>query len=121
MKKLIILLSIVFFVAFAIADSPCTFIWDANSETDLAGYRIYFSDAPGDYVFGGSSSPNFLVEKPCAPGDQTCCTYIKASLGGGPGYYYVATAYDINGFESLPSNEVNNLPPGQVKNFKSFK
>lgn len=115
MKKIIlILLSIIFLASVVIADAPCTFTWEPNTEEDLAGYMIYFSEAPGDYTFGGEQSPNFLAKIECPPGDADCCTYTKGNLSG-PGYFFVATAYDTAGFESLPSNEVDNLPPGQVK------
>jgi hypothetical protein len=116
----------------AMADPACTFLWDANTEPDLAGYRIYFSGSPiyvtddvtGEVTvnctFGGSASPNFLAEIPCTANDTSCCTWSKPALSG-PGYFFCATAFDTDGFESLPSNEVNNLPPGQLKNFKLTK
>ena len=117
MKKLLIILAILLMASTAWADPPRTMQWDANTDADLAGYRIYFSENPGDYVFGGNSSPNFLAEIPCTANDTTCCEYNKPSLTG-TGYYYVCVAYDTDGFESVPSNEINSLPPGQVKNFK---
>jgi len=101
----------------AIADPPATMTWDPNTEPDLAGYRIYFTLTSGDYTFGGSSSQNFLADIPCPPNDVSCCIYNKPNLSG-PGYYFVATAYDTDGFESLPSNEINSLPPGKVKNLR---
>ena len=120
MKKLIVIL-IAFLlclsVGVAIADPPATMVWDPNSEPDLAGYRIYFTLEPGVYVFGGSGSQNFLVDIPCPPNDVSGCIYNKPNLTG-PGYFFVATAYDTDGFESLPSNEINSLPPGQVKNLR---
>lgn len=117
---LILAVALILFAVKAFADPPATFLWDANTETDLAGYRIYFTETPGSYTFGGNASPNFLAEIPCPPNTATCCTWAKPSLDG-PGFYYVATAYDTSGFESLPSNEVNSLPPGQVKNLKLTK
>ena len=101
----------------AFAEKDQGVAWDANTEPDLAGYRIYFTLDPGVYEFGGQASQNFLAEIPCPPNDDTCCIYNKPNLTG-PGYFFVATAYDTDGFESLPSNEINSLPPGQVKNFR---
>jgi hypothetical protein len=123
MKKLLAILAMAFFLALpfvAHADPPATMGWDANTEPDLAGYRIYFTLTPGEYVFGGASSQNFLVEIPCGPNDASCCIYNKPNLTGA-GYYFVATAFDTDGFESLPSNEINSLPPGQTKNLKWVK
>jgi len=97
-----------------------TFTWDANTEPDLAGYRIYFSDNSGQYTYGGNTSPNFLAEIPCTANDTSCTTWTAPSMSGA-GYWYVATAFDNEGFESGPSNELNSLPPGQVKNFKLNK
>ena len=91
--------------------------WSANSEIDLAGYRLYQSDTSDNYVFNDSTSPNLLIDIPCGPNDITCCTHTKMA-DSGPGKYYVVTAYDNNNNESLPSNEVETLPPGKVKNLK---
>ena len=122
MKKLLVaILAAMFFMAgTAFADPMATFGWDPNSEPDLAGYRIYYTSTPGEYQFGGFASPNFLAEITCAPGDAACCTYVKPNLSG-PGFFFVATAFDADGFESGPSNEINNLPPGMLKNFKWLK
>ena len=123
MKKLLVAIlavAVMFMAGTAYADPEATFAWDANTEPDLAGYRIYYTDVPGVYVFGGFESPNFLVEITAGPNDQTACTYVKPNLSG-PGFFFVATAFDTDGFESLPSNELNNLPPGVLKNFKWLK
>ena len=121
MKKLfLIILTALFLIGMAgpaMADPPATLAWDANTEPDLKGYRIYYTLDPGVYEFGGYGSPNFLVEIPCGPNDASCCIYNKPNLAGA-GYYFVATAFDTDGFESLPSNEINSLPPGQVKKFR---
>ena len=119
MKKLLLAILAVMFImsGTAMADPAATFGWDANSEPDLAGYRIYYTSVPGEYVFGGFASPNFLAEIAAAPNDQTACTYVKPNLSG-PGFFFVATAFDTDGFESLPSNEINNLPPGILKNLR---
>jgi len=69
---------------------------------------------------GGNASPNFLAEILCGPNDISCCTWSKPTLDG-PGYYYVCVAFDADGFESDPSNEINNLPPGKVKIFRFIK
>lgn len=117
MKKLFIILCILAMAFTAHAEPAKTFGWDANTEVDLAGYRIYQSDISGDYVFGGFGSPNFVAEITCGPNDSTCCEHTKVASPG-PGKWYVATAFDTYGNESLPSNEIESLPPGQVKNFK---
>ena len=100
----------------ACSEPAKTFGWDANTEPDLAGYRVYQSDVSGDYVFG-TASPNFVAEIPCGPSDDSCCEYIKAASGGA-GHWYVGTAFDAYGNESLPSNEIESLPPGQMMNFR---
>lgn len=66
--------------------------WDANTESDLAGYKVYFGTAPGTY---GS---------PIDAGNQT--TYTVTGLGTGT-FYFVVTAYNTSGAESNPSNEVS--------------
>lgn len=66
--------------------------WDPNSESDLAGYRVYFGTAPGVY---GS---------PINAGTQT--TYTVTGLGLGT-FYFAVTAYNTAGAESGLSREVS--------------
>ncbi|HNW60327.1 MAG TPA: fibronectin type III domain-containing protein [bacterium] len=66
--------------------------WDANTESDLAGYRIYYGVAPSVY-------PEMVDV-----GNVT--SYTIQNLTEGQTYYLVVTAYDRSGNESLPSTEV---------------
>ncbi len=69
-----------------------TLTWDPNSETDLAGYEIYY----------GTSSGNYLGK--IDVGNVT--TYTVNGLNLGVTYYLAATAYNTQGLESGYSNEV---------------
>ncbi|MGA2260075.1 MAG: dockerin type I domain-containing protein [Acidobacteriota bacterium] len=66
--------------------------WDPNSESDLAGYKVYYGKAPG--VYGA----------PISLGTQT--TYTVTGLAPGT-YYFAVTAYNTTGLESGFSNEVS--------------
>lgn len=78
-----------------------TFGWKANTETDLAGYKIHYGPAPRQY-------------------DKTvdCGNVTKFKVENIPDgmAYYAATAYDKSGNESDFSSEVAHdpkpLPPG---------
>lgn len=101
LKSLILAFLVVCFVisfaCFAWADSEVTFAWDANTEVDLQGYRLYRSDTSGGHVFGLS---NCIVEIPAG-------TEIATDPNVPDGtWYWVVTAFDGSGNESGPSNEV---------------
>jgi len=115
MKKLFIIAALTCLLVGPVsANDPVTFDqfdevrfeWDANSEPDLAGYRLYQSDASGQYVYGAA---NAIAEIPA--GTETCGP-IVFPVGT---HYFVLTAFDTEGFESEPSNEavaiVVNSPP----------
>ncbi len=74
-----------------------TLAWDANTENDLAGYKVYYGNSSGIY------SSNVDV------GNQT--SYTITNLVNGNTYFIAATAYDINGNESSYSNEVSYSVP----------
>ncbi len=108
MKKLFLSL-VMFFcligVAFANPGANVTFEWDANTEADLAGYRLYRTDVPGSYIFGeGNQVGGALV------GTETVTILERDGT-----WYYVVTAYDNTDNESGPSNEVSTsidtIPP----------
>ena len=72
-----------------------TLEWDANTEADLAGYRLYYGRATGDY------------ETSIDVGNQTRATV--PDLAEGVLYYFVVTAYNSSAQESPLSNEVSYL------------
>ena len=81
----------------ASSSSSATLTWRANSETDLAGYKIYRSTIPGRYEQG-----NVVA---MLRGNVT--TYQATGLQFGKTYFFVVTAFDIAGNESGYSNEVS--------------
>ena len=69
-----------------------TLEWDANSEPELAGYR----------VFSRQEGQNYNFDYPAWEGTQTTCTIFYLDTA----YYFVVRAYDTFGLESGNSNEV---------------
>ncbi len=88
--------------------------WDANTEPDLAGYKIHYGRAPEDYIYtiDVASSPMGLTEECLFLGDYDpfkveCCEYRIDIASTSPGlYYFAATAYDEEGNESDYSDEL---------------
>ncbi len=72
--------------------SQATLTWDANTEEDLSGYRLYYGTSSGSY------SNNVDV------GDKT--SHSLSGLKSGQTYYIVARAYDSSGNESNDSSEM---------------
>jgi hypothetical protein len=73
--------------------SPTTITWAANTENDLAGYRVYVGTSPGSY------DTSIDVGK--------VTSYSLASLKSGVTYYFTVTAYDTSGNESIRAVEVS--------------
>lgn len=92
-------------------------LWDANTEEDLAGYRIYqlVPGTPASWVQIGADIP-------CAPNDATCCEYTVVNLTDGT-YSWAGTAFDDAGNESehsdVASITIDGTAPGKPSNFKS--
>lgn len=74
-----------------------TLAWDANTEPELAGYRLHYGTASGSY------SVHLDV------GNVT--TFQVTGLAAGTTYYFAATAYGADGTESGYSNEVSHTVP----------
>ena len=72
--------------------------WAANTESDLAGYKVYHGTAPG--VYGVSLNV----------GKTT--TYQYANLETNKTHYFSVTAYDTSGNESTPAPEVSKTITG---------
>jgi len=91
--------SLLTLLAFSLLLSPMvaygasvTLAWDANTETDLAGYNIYYGTASRNY------SQSIDV------GNTT--QYTLTNLGDDVTYYFAATAYDEDNNESAYSVEL---------------
>jgi hypothetical protein len=74
------------------SNSTATLSWEPVTSTDMAGYNVYVGTAAGVY---GS---------PINVGSMT--SYVMSNMAIGT-YYFVVTAYNTSGSESLPSNEVS--------------
>jgi hypothetical protein len=85
-------LALVLFPGKLLAGSA-TLTWQANSETDLAGYQVYY----------GTSSRSYGLPVPV--GKVT--TYQLSGLQEGRTYYFAVTAVDTSGNESGYSTEVS--------------
>ena len=109
MKKLITILTmtLMLFAGTAMA-GDVSFMWDANTEPDLAGYRLFMHAEGANYDYN-----NPVIE----------CTSVGASVTGlaqGETYYFVLRAFDTEDLESGNSNELSwyeqfsyeGVPPG---------
>ena len=94
MKKLFLTLAIVLCPVLTFA-ATIEFGWNANTEQDLAGYRLYQATTSGAYTKG-----TFVAEIP-----KPAVAYSLAAVPDGT-YFWVLTAFDETGNESDWSNEV---------------
>lgn len=74
-----------------------TLVWDPESVSGLAGYRIHYGTVSKNYSFTADA------------GTQTTATVT--GLTEGATYYFATTAYDTGGSESAFSNEVTYTVP----------
>ncbi|MFN7141126.1 MAG: fibronectin type III domain-containing protein [Limisphaerales bacterium] len=77
----------------AATSKAVTLAWDSNSETDLTGYRLYYGTAKGSYTQSIDAGNKLTV--------------TLNTLAAGNTYYFVVTAYNRYGLESLPSEEIS--------------
>lgn len=88
--------------------STVTFRWNANTEPDLAGYRLYYGNSPRTQTAYSNTVPI----------QNRTATSWQLSLPAGV-YYFALTAYDFSGNESGLSVEVmaevpdSTSPPGK--------
>lgn len=73
-----------------------TLAWDANTETNVASYKLYWSIRAGTNILNLGSLPVL---------GRTNTTATVTNVGGGKTYFTV-TAIDNQGVESEPSTEV---------------
>jgi type II secretory pathway predicted ATPase ExeA len=76
--------------------------WDANTEPDLAGYKVYYKIGSSGEPYDGTGATE--GNSPVDIGNVT--TYKLHGLAEDVTYFFVVTAYDTEGLESEYSNEV---------------
>jgi len=86
-------LSLMLFPSFATSEGIVGIGWNANQESDLAGYNLYVGTAPG--VYGPTYEIGNITE------------HYVTTLQKGITYYFALTAYNLNGIESEPSSEIS--------------
>ena len=74
-----------------------TLAWDASTDPDIAGYKVYYGNSSGSH------------QEVIDVGNTTTCTI--STLLDGTIYYFAATDYNTSGIESGYSNEVVYNPP----------
>lgn len=109
MKKLYTALILITLIFLAITAQAATIrvSWDPNTEDDLAGYKVYYGTASGQY---GAPVDVGLVT-----------TFDVLGIDDETEYFVAVTAYDLSGNESDFSDEVSIIigdltPPGPPKN-----
>jgi hypothetical protein len=91
----VLLLIIIFFCSAAVAHGfSRSFAWDANTEPDIAGYRVFYRQAGQSYDY---NNPVW---------EGTATTSTISGLIENTTYYFVSRAYDTYGFESENSVEL---------------
>ena len=85
----------------ATTSAPLTFAWDSNTESNLAGYRLYQSDT-------GSGGPfDECINNRIPPSGGAVVNYSTVvTIGVGQTLCFAVTAYNTAGAESAKSNVV---------------
>lgn len=84
-----------------------TLAWDANTEPDIAGYKVYYRSGSATLPFDGSGAAE--GSSPIDLGPKLSATL--SGLADGETYHFAVTAYNSAGYESSFSNIVSSAPP----------
>ncbi len=113
MKRVLLTIMFLIFASTSYA-AEATLQWDANTEIDLGGYKVYYD------VDSGAPYANSIVVPVQDLPDSNNPEFVVPDLDDTLTYYFVVTAYDTEApsLESDYSNEVSllfrtNGPPGK--------
>ncbi|MFH1822662.1 MAG: hypothetical protein ABH830_03095 [Patescibacteria group bacterium] len=101
-----------FLLPFSAGAVEVTLAWEANSESNLAGYKLYYGSRPGGPYNGADAiEGNSPIDLPLDYlYDINNPEITLTGLTENETYYYVVTAYAEDGTESGFSNEVSFKP-----------
>jgi hypothetical protein len=107
-----VLFSLILVISSSANAKDVTLAWDPNSESDLAGYKLYYKMGTSGAPYDGVDS--LQGASPIDVGNVT--TFTVSGLSDSEDYYFVVTAYNTEGLESGYSNEattkaITNQPP----------
>ena len=126
-RNVLLMVLVLLFTCSSFADL-LTLQWDANTEPDLAGYKIYYSEGKNTgapYQGKGIKLNGAVVDSPIDVGNVT---EVTLDVPAGKWFTFSATAYDNETprLESDYSNEVvwasfDGVPPEKPSSFEWLK
>lgn len=110
--KLLIIYTVLFvmvlvYITCSNAQQTITLKWNANSESDLAGYEIFMRKEGESYDYSSPIWKKNLSEL----ADPNNPTAVITDLDENITYMFVAKAFDTDNNESADSNEVTRILP----------
>src|SRR5438034_3877144 len=99
-RRTIICAAMLLLVGGSAEAASVTIGWNANSESDLAGYVVSYGIASG--VYGTNVNVGNIT------------SYAATGLTAGQRYFFVVRAYNIGGIQSPPSLEVTTITFAEV-------
>jgi hypothetical protein len=118
-RKVIFLTFLFFLFTYQSYALDITLQWDANTQPDLAGYKVYYKvDSSGEPYNGTEAiegdSPVVMSLAQDESSDPDTVEFTLHGLSDVNTYYFTVTANDDQGYESNYSNEVNTSVTGNI-------
>lgn len=110
----VLLLFLIAFPPSTSAVESITLAWDQNWESNIAGYKIYYrtgssgSRVPSRYKGAGIENGDSPIVVHVYEDNNPDPRFVETTLHGldeNLDYYFIVSAYNVQGLESAPSNE----------------
>ena len=121
-KLLIITLSVLFAFSFHFAlAGTATVSWNANTEPDLAGYKVYYDTSSHSPAGSPCTKPCGQCGYASSVDVHNVTSYALSTLTDGQTYYFAVSAYDTSSNESNCSLEVSKTIAAKTYNSVDFQ